>query len=389
MLATLNGHSRVVRILLNKGADVTIVGTDGISALHLSAEFGRLDVSKMLMEAGADIEAKTSTGISPLHRAAYEGHSKVVEALIEAGANPNDRKMDGATPLYGAARGGHVDAMKVLLRAKANRLLTAMESDLALAPLEIAAKAGHLDVVHGMIEEVGIEGCGGGNALVMATVCQQLDIMAALTDAGVVDTGKCLKYATGCGKEAAVKFLVQQWSAGGAAAYVNDSSSGRLPLLCAIAGLHGIVSPSSRIVRLLVDAGADTVSAVQLQDDDGGLMFYDTPLDLATHMLRDMKVGGQDVTQKQLHGLEGIRRLLLRVEAVHAVSWLWPATVPSIVRAVGGTGMAKKSSTPMKLMLPILRRRASRPRVLLAALFRCGVKAFLILHTRCMCLAMP
>ena len=284
-----------------------------------------------------------------------------------------------------------MDAVKVLLRAKAYPLLSTMDTGPDFVPLDVAAKEGHLEVVRWMIEEVGIEGCGGASggvvALCQAAMGEHVDIMAVLTNAGVGDTGKSLVHATACGREAAVKFLLQQkdWKTGGAVAYVNSNTNdnfGRTPLSCAITGFDVAFPPSPRVVRLLVDAGADTALIFP--------QFDDTPLAATTRILNLKRVGGTGATQEQLHKLEGIRRLLLRVEAVHAVSWLWPDSTAFVDRAVEGKYKTKKVSIPVTLTLPILRRRAARPRVLLAALFRCGVKArFFFSHIRCMCLAAP
>lgn len=64
----------------------------------------------------------------------------------------------------------------------------------------------------------------------------------------------------------------------------------------------------------------------------------------------------QPATEEYLHRLEAIRRLLLRVEAVHAVSWLWPSDAPFVGRAAGNG--PEPPSPPLRLMLlPILRRR--------------------------------
>lgn len=60
VLAAGAGHSRIVRILLNKGANVAVRNDDGVTALHKSAEQGLLDVTKCLIKAGADLEAETS-----------------------------------------------------------------------------------------------------------------------------------------------------------------------------------------------------------------------------------------------------------------------------------------------------------------------------------------
>ena len=389
MLAAYNGFLRVVRILLNKGASVSIGGDDGVTALNLSAGEGHIAVSEALIKAGADLEAKNSLkGATPLHFAAVEGHSKVMRALVEAGANPNCRGVDGATPLYAAAQGGHMDAVKLLVRAKANPLLTTMFAGQNFTPMEIAAQQGRSEVVRWMIEKIGVEGCGDANAgvaaLVVAAVNQYMDTMALLTDAAVVDTGMCLINAAGYGREASVKFLLQQqdWNTSGAVAYVNNSSLGRhnasigqTPLGSAI---FGVRSSSPRIVRLLVDAGADTTFAVRMMSGEGRVIFDDTPLAVVTAMLREKNYAGKDATQEQMHRLEGVRRLLLRVEAVHATSWLWPIDIPSTVHAAEGTARTKLISTPVTLMLPILRRRAARPRVLLAAVIRYMVKIILV-----------
>lgn len=63
--------------------------------------------------------------------------------------------------------------------------------------------------------------------------------------------------------------------------------------------------------------------------------------------------------------------MLMRVEAVHAGSWLWVSDVPSVIHgAAEGASRAEKMSTSLTSTLPILRRRARKPRILLASLFR-------------------
>ncbi len=379
MIASFKGHSGAVRILLKKGANVSIPADYGLTALHISAKQGHLAVSRMLVEAGADLEAATSDlGDTPLHMAAERGHHEVMSMLIEAGANPDHRRWEGATPLFMAAQNGHTKAVKVLLRAKADPLLPSASSTAQhwtssraqhIVPLDVAAKIGNSEVVRELLQKVGIEGCGGVGggvyALCLATTEQHLDIMALLTDAGVVDNGISLAAATEGGQETSVKFLLQQNKGD---AYVN--SRGGTPLLLAL-GFGGISSPSPRMVRLLVEAGVDTTSAVRVTNTRVEVGVNGTPLVVVSHVLREKKIAGKDATEEQLHRLEGIRRLLLRVEAVHAVSFLWPVGIPSMIgTAEEGTNRKKSASTPLRMVLPILRRRARRPRVLLAALVR-------------------
>ena len=122
---------------------------------------------------------------------------------------------------------------------------------------------------------------------------------------------------------------------------------------------------------MLIDAGADTASSVVVLDSDGTEMFDETPLSLVLRFLREINSGEVDAKEGELHSLEAIRRLLLRVDAVHAVSWLWAHDMFSIAHtAEEGPQEAETPSATLTSMLPVLRRRAARPRVLLSALLR-------------------
>ena len=67
-----------------------------------------------------------------------------------------------------------------------------------------------------------------------------------------------------------------------------------------------------------MDAGADTTAAVRVTTK--GVTSTFTPLAHAGYFLGARRVGGKDALESQVHSLEAIRRLLMRVEAVHAVS---------------------------------------------------------------------
>lgn len=75
------------RELIQEGHDVNkafpIVGT---TALMLAASQGHTELVQVLIDAGADVNARDFTGWTALHGAAYKGSSKVVLLLLEHGA---------------------------------------------------------------------------------------------------------------------------------------------------------------------------------------------------------------------------------------------------------------------------------------------------------------
>eukprot|EP00752_Nemacystus_decipiens_P005121 g4646.t1 len=377
MLAAFRGHARIVRLLLNKGASSSVVGDDGITALQASAQEGHAAVVKLLVEAGADLEVMTPCrGLTPLYIATTNGHLEVVRVLLEGGANPNTRDLEsGATPLYVAAQDGHAEAVKALLQAKADPIAMARAGPGRRAcPLDVAAQNGHLGVVRELIQEFGIKGCGGASGGVDALACaaqEQVEVMEMLTNAGVVDTGVALLTAAENAGEAAVKFLLQQmrWTTRRErAAYLNTRGrTGYTPLFAAIVS----TKPSSaRVVRLLADAGADTASCVLLTDIRGMVFFHDTPLAFTNRFLARKNPGGEPTgTEDELRSLEASRRVLLRLEAVHATSWLWKSCSPSAAHAAG-EGTTGSPVAQVASMLSILRQRTRRSRLLLAAMLR-------------------
>ena len=82
--AAREGHTTVVQLLLEKGADVEARDNDERTALHWAVRGGHTTVMQLLLEKGADVEAKDNRGWTPLGWAAYSGHAAVVQLLKQA-----------------------------------------------------------------------------------------------------------------------------------------------------------------------------------------------------------------------------------------------------------------------------------------------------------------
>jgi len=77
----------VVRLLLEKGANIEARDNTGRTALHWAAERGREEVVQLLLDKGADIEAEDNARRTPWHWADQNGHEVVVQRLEMAFRN--------------------------------------------------------------------------------------------------------------------------------------------------------------------------------------------------------------------------------------------------------------------------------------------------------------
>ncbi|CAM9206585.1 unnamed protein product [Ectocarpus sp. 12 AP-2014] len=369
MLAADGGYSRIVSFLLDKGAIARVMGDEGVTALHVSAKNGHVVVTLMLIRAGVDVGLScfSSGGYTPLHLAAQNGRCAVMEVLIYAGADVNRCLEDGATAMYLSAERGQLKALKILLANKADPMIATMEG---YVPLDVATEKNHVDIVRELVKRVGIEGCGGSDrgilALRLAAQNGHLDILDILHEEGVVDrNGLALCAALMHGGEETVKLLLQRsaeyFSCGGSS-YANSALGvvGKPLLSCLVR--DSLRGSSSRVMRRIIDAGATTAFTFTRIDYDGNIMYQTTALDMVTTLLREKRSSGKMFTQQQMYGLCGMRRLLMQVDAVRAVSWGWT------------TRSAATAAAPGALLLPIRRERAAtKTRVCRTALFRyCG-----------------
>jgi ankyrin repeat protein len=113
----------VAQLLLQAGADASIVNNEGNTALTLAAERGMPVLIPALVKGGADVNARGRDGTA-LGLAAEKGQTAVVQALLEANADPNLGDKNNTTPLMKAASRDHVDVIALLLAHCARTDLT-------------------------------------------------------------------------------------------------------------------------------------------------------------------------------------------------------------------------------------------------------------------------
>ena len=115
MIATANGHEKVVRILVRSGAETNVKNYMGRSPLHFAAMYGLADIAKTLVAYGADVNVlDLETRVSPLFLSAKIGDMVLAKILIEAGADVNIRDSSGKTVDFYAQQNKHGDLAKFL-----------------------------------------------------------------------------------------------------------------------------------------------------------------------------------------------------------------------------------------------------------------------------------
>jgi ankyrin repeat protein len=141
-----SGDAKAVREYLATGVPVDTANELGYTALMSAARSYRIELVDWLIENGADVNAITTDGQSVLHAAVGETPSQpdrqgaCVASLLIAGAKPDVQTPVGHSPLMQAAWFGCVNAVKSLLAHNSDINLKDQQGKTAA---EIAASRGH------------------------------------------------------------------------------------------------------------------------------------------------------------------------------------------------------------------------------------------------------
>ena len=217
--AAITSDVKVVKALIEAGADVDCPMTDGTTPLFIAASKGCDAIVNMLIAAGADLDkARETDNATPLFMAALNGHDASVRALLRAGADIRKSRTDGQSPILCASEKGHEAVVDTLLTAGANIEQSRQDGT---TPLMIAALEKREGIVNTLLEKgADVDAVNNTGFTPLLAACQG-------------------------GNEAIVKAILNK------NAPVNQSSnSGTAPLLVAALQEH------LPIVKTLLKAGA-------------------------------------------------------------------------------------------------------------------------------------
>ena len=132
MLASQNGHYRIVKRLLENGAQVDLQSNDGQSALMLASQNGHYRIVKRLLENGAQVDLQSNDGRSALMLASKWGHYELVSLLLFEGAQVDLQADNKFSAVTFANQNGNIEVVKLLLHKgalkKEDECLTVIEN---------------------------------------------------------------------------------------------------------------------------------------------------------------------------------------------------------------------------------------------------------------------
>lgn len=96
-----------------------------VSALHLAAMFGKVEICEFLLEKGCfqNLDVMDDQGETPIHFAARFGHPQIIQILSERGGNIDAQSKVGLTALHVAASKGYLECVRSLIELGAKQLV--------------------------------------------------------------------------------------------------------------------------------------------------------------------------------------------------------------------------------------------------------------------------
>jgi uncharacterized protein len=98
-----------------------MIPRNGETALHGLALNGKIDLLRIFLDKGAQVNEATNEGVTPLHLTAGNGNDECVQFLIERGADVNIKAKEGKTAMDFALKNGHEETAELLRKAMEQR----------------------------------------------------------------------------------------------------------------------------------------------------------------------------------------------------------------------------------------------------------------------------
>ena len=249
--ASYKGDTEEVIRLLNNGEDIDEQNINGAIALFPAILNNNEKMVKLLLDRGANINIKGEFG--PLILAVTEGNENIVNLLLDRGADINEQNIKGDTALIYAVTNNNINMVKLLLNRDAN----IDKKDInGYTSLIIAVDNGNENIVNLLLDrgaDIDVtDNINRVTALIIATVNNNKDMVELLLNRGAninkkdINGYTALIIAVDNGNIDIVTLLLDR------GANINEQSNDRDTAL-----VHAVNKQNADIVTLLLNRGAD------------------------------------------------------------------------------------------------------------------------------------
>jgi ankyrin repeat protein len=136
------GHSDILSLLIEHGADMNDRNQYGDTPLHRASWNARLEAGQFLLNRGADIDVRDNSNNTALLCATFMVHTEFTRMLLERGAMI-DACEGGWTPLHWAAMKGEIGAVQLLLEHGAD---VNVRDKYGETPSQVGSSWGHHEI---------------------------------------------------------------------------------------------------------------------------------------------------------------------------------------------------------------------------------------------------
>ncbi|CAD8047889.1 unnamed protein product [Paramecium primaurelia] len=148
-LASQNGHTECVKILINNGVLINIAGKNRMTPLHYACAYNHLELVEYLLDEGARINAKDKFGRTPLIMAARNGNQTILSKLIYYGADVTISDSSKNNLIHHAAAYGFLECVQTLIEVKVDQN---QFNSWKLTPLNVALAKNHFGIVKELLK---------------------------------------------------------------------------------------------------------------------------------------------------------------------------------------------------------------------------------------------
>ncbi|XP_067663216.1 putative ankyrin repeat protein RF_0381 [Haliotis asinina] len=182
MIAASGEHNDVFNLLVEKGADLTLMENDGNNILHLDCLWGNIEVVKYVLTKDiVDINGRSVYGTTPVIQAAKEGHKEVLYMLSINGADMTTTDESGSNILHLAVSNDRTECARYIITQDFVNINAS--DDEGMTPLLLAAFEGNGDVFALLVRkgaDLTSVDADGDNILLNACVGGNVDIVKYL-----------------------------------------------------------------------------------------------------------------------------------------------------------------------------------------------------------------